>query len=579
MPANDKRVVKVNRRSGYDKHYRNTLTGNVGTLVPILVDELCPDSKVNLKINVAACLPPLVSDTYMNVRLRVEAFAVPHRLCQQNYEEFFSDFAAKYIESFDAEDDAPVDAPFTFSDDKNACMALIRFNGGAAYDYSTIRAKIGPGSLADYMGIPQEVSYSDSELNFDVVVSPLVAYHLIWECWYRNPRVQKPAFSPLDSRTKMSSNIVEGDSYPYDLAIAASLPYTRFYFSDAGVQPVVRKYPEHDVDVPEGAYMLADGKHILDLRQRNFGLDFFTAAMVEPQQGPAAVVKFGENGDPADGFSIASLRAQNSLQQFRERNNLTSPRYQQQIYARYGCAPSDGIIQRPVLIGAATYDVYSHGVTANAPTAEGIGVGPFGDALGNRAGNGFASGSDFIISGFHTKEPMYLIVLASLVPEVSYSQNMNMIFNRYKGLGSITDLANPILQNVGPQPIPIKSLYANPVSPDDVFAYTDRYSDWMFKNNEIHGHFKYGQDLAPFVAQRYFASEPEFGSEFLTIPTDYLDDVMQFTSATLGFGYWMDCLLEYKVSMPLQEYAIPSLQDPGYEHGKTIVLRKNGQLL
>lgn len=578
MPANDKRVVKVNRRSGYDKHYRNTLTGNVGTLVPILVDELCPDSKVNLKINVAACLPPLVSDTYMNVRLRVEAFAVPHRLCQQNYDEFFSDFAAKYIEDFDPSSDAPIDAPFIFADDMSACMPLIRLNSPTV-DYSSIKALYGAGSLADYMGLSDSIA--DGSVDYSVVVAPFVAYHLIWQEWYRNPRVQKPAFSPLSSGSTASSNIIVGafsSANPSSFVSAATLPYTRFYFDENGGQPSINLI-SGEVDIPIGNYILSDGVNILSLRQRNFGLDFFTAAMVEPQQGPAAVVKFGENGDPADGFSIASLRAQNSLQQFRERNNLTSPRYQQQIYARYGCAPSDGIIQRPILIGAATYDVYSHGVTANAPTAEGVGVGPFGSALGNRAGNGFASGSDFIISGFHCKEPMYLIVLASLVPEVSYSQNMNMIFNRYKGLGSITDLANPILQNVGPQPIPIKFLTGAAINPDLVFAYTDRYSDWMFKNNEVHGHFKYGEDLASFVSQRYFVGEPEFGSEFLTIPIDYLDDVMQFDSATLGFGYWMDCLLEYKVSMPLQEYAIPSLQDPGYEHGKTIVLRKNGQLL
>lgn len=576
MPTNDKRVVKVNRRSGYDKHYRNSLTAHVGTLVPILVDELCPDSKVNLKINVAAALPPLVSDTYMNVRLRVEAFAVPHRLCQANYDEFFSDFGARYITDFDPSDDAPVDAPFTFADDVKACMPLIRFNGSNE-DYTDIKALIKSGTLADYMGVPEKVSASDSGLIFDVVVAPFVAYHLIWQEWYRNPRVQKPCFVPLDSKsTSVSNNIISGDLYSKNITSAATIPYTRYYFSDNGVQPVVRKFT--GLDVNDGAYILADGKNILSLRQRNFGLDFFTAAMIEPQQGPAAVVKFGENGDPADGFSIASLRAQNSLQQFRERNNLTSPRYQQQIYARYGCAPSDGIIQRPILIGAATYDVYSHGVTQTA-ASDGEAVGPFGNRLGNRAGNGFASGSDFIISGFHTKEPMYLFVLASLVPEVSYSQNMNMIFNRYKGLGSITDLANPILQNVGPQPIPIKSLYGGALNPENVFAYTDRYSDWMFKNNEVHGLFKYGENLAPFVSQRYFVAEPEFGSQFLEIPTDYLDDVMQITSATLGFGYWMDSLLEYRVSMPLQEYAIPSLQDPGYEHGKTIVLRKNGQLL
>ena len=86
------RKVTVAHRSGYDKTYRNTLTAYVGTLVPLFFDEVIPDTKVNLKINLAASLPPLVSDTYINVRLRVEAFAVPHRILMGNFEDFFSDY-------------------------------------------------------------------------------------------------------------------------------------------------------------------------------------------------------------------------------------------------------------------------------------------------------------------------------------------------------------------------------------------------------------------------------------------------------------------------------------------------------
>lgn len=118
MPANDKRVVRVNNRSGFDKSFRNTLTANCGTLVPILVDEVIPGTKVNLRINLAASMPPLVSDTYMNVRLRVEAFAVPHRLTMANFEDFFSDYPGSFIRV----DDIP---EYGFIDRKG-CMPLIQ---------------------------------------------------------------------------------------------------------------------------------------------------------------------------------------------------------------------------------------------------------------------------------------------------------------------------------------------------------------------------------------------------------------------------------------------------------------------
>lgn len=568
---NSRRKVKVNKRSGFDKSFRNTLTAYCGTLVPLLVDELMPDTILRLGEKLAVSLPPLVSDTYMNVRYRVEAFLVPHRLCQANFEEFFSDYPVETISIGDASETNP----YSYESDLKACMPLIRLN---QYDGGVIPSSFYEnGSLSDYMGIP---AFADN-FDFDVPVAPFIAYHLIWQEWYRNPRVQRPAFM----RDFDNSPVVIGYGFT---PFAASLPFSSFYFDDNGRQPVL--LPDDLLqDNAMQVYKLADGEtYITDLRQRNFGLDFFTAAMVEPMQGDAPVVKFGENGDPADGFTLASLRVQNSITQFRERNNLTSPRYQQQLYARYGVAPSDGVIQRPVLVGAATYDVYSHGVVSNSTSSVNSTPGadvenPFGGSVGSRFGNGFAAGSDFLIDNFHVKEPMYLIVLGSLVPEVSYSQNFNPLFLRYKGLGSITDMANGILQNVGPQPI-YKGMLGMAGSEGrfyETFAYTDRYSDWMFRNNEVHGEIKQyqGGTLSSFALQRTFSGLPDFGSEFIEIPTTYLDNVLQFDSSTISCSYWIDIMFDYKVSMPLQEYAIPSLQDPGYEHGRTISLRKNGQLL
>ena len=95
----------------------------------------------------------------------------------------------------------------------------------------------------------------------------------------------------------------------------------------------------------------------------------------------------------------------------------------------------------------------------------------------------------------------------------------------------------------------------------------------------VHGEFRADGTLAHFVLQRNFTENPEYGSEFLEIPTDYLDPVMSVTAKNMGFAYWLDSMLEYHVSMPLQQYCVPSLQDPAFEHGKSIKLRNNGQLL
>lgn len=579
MPNNSKRVVDVSKRSGFDLTHRNSGTADVGTIFPLECHELIPDSKESKKINIAVTLPPLVTETFMNCRLRVEAFAVPHRLLYKGFESFFSDYPG---ETWNGNE---------FGSDKRY-MPLIKLdcerNPGTAtpiaerwvYLHDQVKA-FKRGNLLDYLGYQAKLQQAEPRILDDIPSAPLVAYHLIWQEWYRNPRVQRPAFAPSGVNHSDYQGGTEGNS-----KVAFSwLPCEYILPSDGNFEsnPIITA--EGDGDINPAFYECADGVSCFSLRQRNFGLDFFTAAMVEPQQGPAAVVKFGDNGDPADGFTIASLRAQNSIQQFRERNNLTSPRYQQQIYARYGCMPKDGVLQRPALIGAATYDVYTNGVVSSQSTDNPAASGaknPFNGQLGSRAGSAYASGSDFIIEDFHTLEPCYIMVLASLVPEVSYTNLRNPIFNRYKGLGSITDMANGILQNVGPQPIYSEELAAHPDPDQDnkqVFAYTDRYSDWMYMNNEVHGLFADGESLSAYVLQRSFDGMPEFGSEFLEIPKDYLDQVFAVSAETMGFGFMYDAIIETKVSMPLQEYAIPSLQDPAYEHGRSIVLRKNGQLL
>ena len=60
-----KAVVAVPKLSGFDKSHQNILTSKVGTITPILCDELIPGTKVNLKLAISASLPPLASDTFI----------------------------------------------------------------------------------------------------------------------------------------------------------------------------------------------------------------------------------------------------------------------------------------------------------------------------------------------------------------------------------------------------------------------------------------------------------------------------------------------------------------------------------
>lgn len=81
---------RVRSRSGFDKSHQNLITGKVGTLIPVLCDEVIDGTRVHLRSAVAAALPPLASDTFMRCNLHVEAFFVPTSGLYGGFKDFAS---------------------------------------------------------------------------------------------------------------------------------------------------------------------------------------------------------------------------------------------------------------------------------------------------------------------------------------------------------------------------------------------------------------------------------------------------------------------------------------------------------
>ena len=69
----DKVPIKVQKKSGFDKSFQNLFTGKVGTIIPILTDEVIPNTTVNLRMAITTQLPPLASDTFMRVKQKYAA--------------------------------------------------------------------------------------------------------------------------------------------------------------------------------------------------------------------------------------------------------------------------------------------------------------------------------------------------------------------------------------------------------------------------------------------------------------------------------------------------------------------------
>lgn len=560
MPFNKSNVrVKVPRRSGFDKSHRNSGTGKCGQLLPLLCDEVIPNTRISLKIPFTTQLPPLVSDTYMNVKHKIEAFFVPGRLLCKSYEGWFCDRSDRVFYTSSA---SASQASNNFYSTRPAIPCVTFQTGASAPQY----VEVGSGSLLDYLG------YGRSALMGDTInLLPLIAYHLVYQEYYRNATIQNPVFTPSlavsDNATSVSTPRI------------ANITDTYFFYS-GGTLGSTNNYNYILSNSNEASFTCADGVSLFAIRQRNFGLDLFTGARASAQQGTASSVSLAipAGTDAAGGstsFSIAQLRAANSLQMFRERNNLPGQRLVEQVKARYGANLSDGVAQRPICLGSASYDYGSRGISQTAIT--GTTTGNLFNDIGAEYGRAYVSGSDYIIEDFVANEPGYILVLHSQVPEVTYTYGVDPMFTRYVGAGSIVDMANPLLQNVGDQPITADLVTGNQ-TPGAIFGYNDRYFDFMFKKNMVHGKLRQGENLSSYVLQRALLGANTINSSFLQIPVSYLDDIMNSSVSTTGLTYWYDAMLEYKVSMPLAEFSIPSLQDPAYEHGQSVNLRRNGQI-
>lgn len=545
----DKVPIKVQKKSGFDKSFQNLFTGKVGTVIPILTDELIPNTTVDLRMAISTQLPPLASDTFMRVKQKYAAFFVPTRILVPGYE--------KWLTNSERESSGSTSTG-------KVLMPTFQFKG------NTDKAIYAPGTLLDYLGFKcNPLTGGTTDANIELSALPMLAYHKIWNDWFRNTLVQNDIFEDvMDSQSKGYSAGTSNTIIPNSLAVTNY----RMTFG-TGASGVA------------GSSRFADGIDLSDLRQANFGSDIYTSCTPQPQNGDAQSVSFAipENAGDDGSFTISALRAANSMQQFLERNNLAGNRLVDYVKAQYGANLSDAIAQRPILIGSGSFDVYSKGIYQTATQVENESItstNPFG-SVGTRYGSAYVDGQDLVVKGFTAQEPGYLMVVTWLSPKVTYSTGVNPMLKRYIGRSKQSDMANPILQNVGNEPIYAWQLSGTQalVGNHSVFGYNERYCNWKDKTDEVHGILRDGQSLQSFALQRTFDSIPQINTGFLTIPTTYLDQVSAVNGDVSKFGYWCDTYFDYKVSMPLARYSVPSLQDPAYEHGEDVVIDRSGKQL
>ena len=82
--------VDIPNRSGFDLSFENLLTMKVGTLTPVLCEEVIPNETYSLGYLSQVQLPPMATNFFGRVDLRLEAFFVPMRILWGGWQNFFT---------------------------------------------------------------------------------------------------------------------------------------------------------------------------------------------------------------------------------------------------------------------------------------------------------------------------------------------------------------------------------------------------------------------------------------------------------------------------------------------------------
>lgn len=525
--------VEIPNKSGFDMSHEHNFTAKVGTLTPAMVDMLLPNDSISLSVGSEIQLPPMATDFYGRVKAHFEAFFVPFRILDGAWQDIITH-----------QNDGTGYPPAQESWTPRFLPTLVMPAG-----------QLGVGSLADYLGYGFAAS-PDAVTTINVP-NPLkfLAYHKIWDDFYRDSRLQHSAFvKPVFDDC-------------FNTPLFRSLPYS------------TRNRGESPAPISGNSLKCADGVFAYSLRQRAWGKDYFTNATPLPQAGSPASVAFGIDTQAQQGaFTIASLRAANSLQQWLERNNVAGMRYGDQIRAQFGVYPTDAALDRPLYLGRQIIDVYNKSVYQNdGNTAESRTNNPF-SSVGAKYGSPLGVGSGKLVDNFTAKEHGYIFVMFSLVPDAIYSD----ILDRDFWYNKMSDFPFPLLAGVGDQAITLDELvgYATDNTQtletlhSQVFAYTQRYANHKFKLDRVSGLLKDGNSLASFALQRGLFADgaitPALGSDFIEIPTNYLDQVAAVDGDVSKYGCWAENHFTYHKASTLPAYSVPTLGEPKNTHTEVV---------
>lgn len=440
------------------------LSGNMGTLMPVLFQEVMPGDRFRISGNVFTRFAPLISPLMHRVNVSLHYWFVPYRLVWENFNEWLY------------HPDSDIEAPYL----------------------NYVNSAISKGSLGDYMGLP-----TSRPITSKVNALPFAAYQMIFDRRYRDETLQDEILWKLSDGDNVSGPLVASlgtlrnrawakDYFTSALPFAQRGPAVTIpLFSNPTDAPVFKNVGGSDVQWDD-TQIVGGGASVSKARAG-------TSGTVDPDY-----LFVDSDSFQAEAATIADLRRSMSLQQWLELAARAGVRPREAQQAFFGVDPGDARIQDPEYITGVFEPVVINDVDNTAGMTGGL---PQGNLAGK--GTGVATGS---IKSYFGREFGCIIGILNVQPIAAYQDGISKSlcdrFDQFK-------YPFPQFAHIGEQEILNKELYCDNVmiQNEGTFGYTPRYADWKTSFSRVCGEFR--DELDFWHMSRKFATRPVLDGNFI----------------------------------------------------------------
>lgn len=442
-------------------HYRLS-TFSMGYLVPVGCYEVLPGDTVQQHASALLRVSPMVAPVMHPMSVRIHHWFVPYRLLWSGWESFITGGS-------DGEGD-----------------------GFSTLPTHTTTVPVAVGSLLDHLGLP-----TGSVLTY--VPFALRAYNMIFNEYYR------------DQDLVTERNLDDGNNGSA-VELPVQIAWEKDYFTAA--RPWPQKGPEVTLPLGTSAPIKFDALKAtapaLGVKDSaNVDTNMTFGALGNPLGAMAAAAAGGTKNLFADlssatAVNVNDVREAFALQRYQEARARYGSRYTE--YLRYlGVRSSDARLQRPEYLGGGKQTISVSEVLQTTPA----GVPSTSDfGVGDMYGHGVSALRSRAFRKFF-EEHGVVLSLMSVRPKTIYATGQHRMFNR----STKEDFWQRELEHIGQQEVLNKEVYEAHTSPDGVFGYNDRYSEYRYHPSGIAGEFR--TTLNHWHMARLFASDPALNSTFV----------------------------------------------------------------